>query len=203
MEIEHEFENLYDELFLPDQPGGVVLVKKNNETVFLKSYGLADLESSEKITPNTVFNTGSISKTFVAYGILSLEEAGQLRLEDSLMTYFPQFENPEIVRKVRVRHLLTHTSGLPDLRRVQEEIEFYLTARDEENFAPLYQTEALHFKPGQQFEYSNPAFNGLALIIEQTTGQKWQDFIRETIFTPSGMDHSTITDGPHPEHGVA
>lgn len=203
MEIEHEFENLYDELFLPDQPGGVVLVKKNNETVFLKSYGLADLESSEKITSNTVFNTGSISKTFVAYGILILEEAGQLTLEDSLVTYFPQFENPEIARKVRIKHLLTHTSGLPDLRRVQEKIEFYLTARDEENFAPLYQTEALHFMPGQQFEYSNPAFNGLALIIEQTTGQKWQDFIRETIFTPSGMDHSTITDGPHPEHGVA
>lgn len=190
-------------LFPEDEPGGAVLVMKGEEIVFSKGYGLADMESREKITPNTLFNLGSISKTFVANGILILKDEGRLRLNDSLLMYFPDFKNPEIARKVRIIHLLSHTSGLPDNRAVGEDSIFYLTAKDEENFAPVKQNDSLHFGPGQYFEYSNPAYNGLALIIEQVSGKKWQDFIRERILIPSEMLSSTITDGPHPERGVA
>ncbi len=190
-------------LFPEDEPGGAVLVMKGEEIVFSKGYGLADMGSREKITPNTLFNLGSISKTFVANGILILKDEGRLRLNDSLLMYFPDFKNPEIARKVRIIHLLSHTSGLPDNRAVGEDSIFYLTAKDEENFAPVKQNDSLHFGPGQYFEYSNPAYNGLALIIEQVSGKKWQDFIRERILIPSEMLSSTITDGPHPERGVA
>jgi len=100
-------------------------------------------------------------------------------------------------------HLLTHTSGLPDNRPVSENPEFFLTAKDYENWAPVTQAENLVFEPGEKYEYSNPAFNGLALIIEKVSGQKWQDFIAERIFKPAGMATSTITDGPHPETGVS
>src|SRR5699024_127346 len=101
------------------------------------------------------------------------------------------------------KHLMTHTSGLPDSRKVSEQFEFYLTAKDEENFNPIKKTTELNFEPGSRFQYSNPAFNGLALIIEKITDQKWQDFIIENIFKPADMDESKITDGPHPEEGVA
>lgn len=203
MTIHQEFENLLDHRFQPDEPGGVILVRKNDKTVFLKSYGVADITTREEITPHTVFNTGSISKTFVAYGILILEEAGLLSLEDPLSRYFDNFEYPDIANQVKIRHLLSHSSGLPDLRKVQEEFEFYLTAKDVENFAPSLQTRELNFIPGQRFEYSNPAFNGLALIVEQLTQQKWQSFVQEKIFDPAGMEHSKITDGPYPQDGVA
>ena len=99
--------------------------------------------------------------------------------------------------------MLSHTSGLPDNREVWKNEEFFLTAKDRGNFEPLKHATELNFEPGQRFEYSNPSYNGLALIIEQVAGQKWQSFIRDNIFKPSGMTESEITDGPHPASGVA
>lgn len=189
--------------FRATEPGGALLVMKGDSTLYLKCFGIADMESGEKITPNTLFNLGSISKTFVASGIAIMEERGLLSPADPVSRYFPEFKNREIAERVTIMHLLTHTSGLPDNRPVSENREFYLTAGDYENFAPVMQAEALSFKPGEKYEYSNPAFNALALIIEKLYGNRWQQFIAENIFTPAGMISSTITDGPHPESGVS
>ncbi len=194
---------LVDSRLRPDQPGGCVLVAKKNRVVFLRCVGVADIETGERITPLTVFNLGSISKTFVAYGILLLAKEGKLSLDDSLLKFFPDFDSKAIARKIKLKHLLSHTSGLPDLRKVEERREFYLTAKDKENFEPEKHVKKLLFEPGENFHYSNPAFNGLALIIEKVTGRKWQDFIKERIFKPAGMGCSTITDGPYPSEGVA
>ena len=180
-----------------------MLVRKHDRVVFSRGYGLADLATHEAITPRTVFNLGSISKTFVASAILLLQERGKLSVEDNLAKYFPSFKHPEIAARVRIKHLLTHTSGLPDNREVAKNKAFYLTAKDAENWAPVMQADALRFEPGSSSEYSNPAFNGLALIIEQVSGMKWQAFVHDNIFVPAGMTTSTITDGPHPETGVA
>ncbi|MGE5349430.1 MAG: serine hydrolase domain-containing protein [Actinomycetota bacterium] len=189
--------------FVAGEPGGAVLVMKGDSLAYLKCFGLADMVTGEKITANTLFNLGSISKTVVASGILILQEEGKLSLADPLSKYFPGFRNREIADRVTVMHLLTHTSGLPDNRPVSEDREFFITAKDYENWAPVMQAENLVFEPGGKYEYSNPAFNGLALIIEKVSGQKWQDFISEKIFSPAGMVTSTITDGPHPERGVS
>ncbi|GIL23458.1 MAG: serine hydrolase [Bacteroidota bacterium] len=184
-------------------PGGTVLILKNDSTAFSSAYGLADLQSKEKITTKTLFNTGSISKTFVSYVILALAQEGKLSLNDSIAAYFPDFKNPALAQQVRVHHLLTHTSGLPDNRRQHLDSVFLLTAKDQENFDPIKLNDSLNFEPGSHFEYSNPAFNGLALIIEKVTGNKWQDEVKNRIFDPAGMKTSTITDGPHPTTGVA
>lgn len=189
--------------FATGEPGGAVLVMKGDSIAYLKCFGLADMETREEITPATLFNLGSISKTVVANGILILQEEGKLSVSDPMSRYFPGFKIREIADRVTVMHLLTHTSGLPDNRPVSENREFFITAKDYENWAPVMLAEALLFEPGERFEYSNPAFNGLALIIEKVSGQKWQDFIAEKIFIPAGMVTSTITDGPHPETGVS
>lgn len=189
--------------FSAGEPGGSVLIKKGDKTVFLGSYGLADLETKEKITENTLFNLGSVSKTFVSNGILILQENGLLSVEDSLSKYFGDFKFSGIAERVRLKHMLSHTSGLPDNRNVDDNFEFFLSAKDEENFAPVKQADSLNFEPGERFEYSNPAFNGLALIIEKVSGQPWQKFIKDSIFIPSGMVNSKITDGPYPQEGVA
>ncbi|MBN8653041.1 MAG: beta-lactamase family protein [Cytophagales bacterium] len=184
-------------------PGGAVLILKNDSVVFSHAYGLADLPSKEKIATQTLFNTGSISKTFVAYVILELAQEGKLSLNDSIARFFPEFKNPQLAQKVRVHHLLTHTSGLPDNRRQHLDSVFLLTAKDQENFNPILLNDSLLFEPGSRYEYSNPAFNGLALIIEKVTGNKWQDEVKNRIFIPAGMKTSTITDGPYPTTGVA
>ncbi len=196
-------DSLLDAEFGAGEPGGALLVMKGDSTVYLKYFGLADMVTGEKISANTLFNLGSISKTVVANGILILQEEGKLSVTDPVSKYFPEFRSREIADRVTVMHLLTHTSGLPDNRPVSENQEFFLTAKDYENWAPVMQAEALLFEPGERFEYSNPAFNGLALIIEKVSGYKWQDFIAEKIFKPAGMVTSTITDGPYPETGVA
>ena len=190
-------------LFPADGPGGAVLIARGDSVLFSAGYGLADLVTKEKITTGTLFNVGSISKTFVANAILQLQEQGKLSVDDSLIRYFPNFRNKQIGRSVRIRHLLTHTSGLPDIRPVRRDSVFYLTAKDAENWAPILEADSLVFEAGSAYDYSNPAFNALALIIEQVTGQKWQDYVREQIFAPCNMTTSTITDGPHPQSGVS
>lgn len=189
--------------FLAGEPGGAVLIMKHDRIVFARGYGLADMTTREPISTHTLFNVGSISKTFVANAILVLRDSGKLSVEDDLLKYFSGFKNKEIASRVRIKHLLTHSSGLPDNRHVDKNPTFYLTAKDAENWYPITQTDALSFEPGSRFGYSNPAFNGLALIIEQVSGMKWQDFVRARILLPAGMTTSTITDGPHPESGVA
>jgi CubicO group peptidase (beta-lactamase class C family) len=202
-DVAGQVDQLFAQEFKSDEPGGAVLVMKGEEVIFKKGYGLADLKTKEKITTRTLFNTGSISKTFVSNTILLLAEEQKLSVNDSLYKFFPEFKNKVIAQKIRIHHLLTHSSGLPDNRRKMFDSVYLLTAKDRENWVPILQNDSLLFEPGSRFEYSNPAFNGLALIIEQTTGKKWQEVVKEKIFDPANMPNSKITDGPYPETGVA
>lgn len=196
-------DSLFEKTFTAGEPGGAVIIVKNGTVIYKKGFGVEDIQTKKPVTTQTLFNVGSISKTFVACAILRLADEGKLSISDDLLKYFPDFKNREIAKKIKIYHLLTHTSGLPDNRKVDEDSVFYLTAKDEENFAPIKQTDTLNFEPGERFEYSNPAFNGLALIIEKVTKMKWQDYVKKIIFTSSGMTMSDITDGPHPESGVS
>jgi len=198
-----EIDSLFQSYFKSGEPGGSVLLVKDNKVFYQKGFGIADITTKQPITSKTLFNVGSISKTFVAYGILKLASESKLSLDDDMYKYFPDFKKKSNAKQVKLYHLLTHTSGIPDSRPVKDQHDFYLTAKDEENFAPLKQTKALQFDPGTKYKYSNPAFNGLSLVIEKVTGKKWQDYINEIIFKPAGMSTSTITDGPHPQTGVS
>jgi CubicO group peptidase (beta-lactamase class C family) len=201
--INSQLDSLFRSYFQDDKPGGAVLIISNHKKVYAKGFGVEDINTQKQITPATLFNVGSISKTFVAYGILKLEQEKKLSIDDKLLKYFPDFLYPGIVENVRLVHLLTHSSGLPDNRNVKDNHDYYLWAKDEENFAPLKKATHLEFEPGSRYKYSNPAFNGLALIIEKLTGMQWQDYITRNIFKPAGMTTSTITDGSHPESGVS
>ncbi|MES1214056.1 MAG: serine hydrolase domain-containing protein [Bacteroidota bacterium] len=196
-------DSLYAATFKTGDPGGAVLIAKDGKVLYKKGFGVEDIQTKKPITTESLFNVGSISKTFVAFAILRLADEGKLSLTDDLYKYFPDFHNTAIAKKIKIYNLLTHTSGLPDIRKIVEDSVFFLTAKDEENFSPIKQTDALNFEPGERFEYSNPAFNGLALIIEKVTGMKWQDYVKKYIYKPSGMVHSDITDGPHPQSGVS
>ncbi len=201
--MQERLDTLFSSYFTSSEPGGAVLLVKDDQIIYKNAWGIADIQAGKPITSATLFNIGSITKTIVAYGILQLAAQNKLSVEDNLLNYFPDFKNKSIGKKVKIIHLLTHSSGLPDNRKIEEEREFYLSAKDEENWAPLLQTDNLSFEPGTNYTYSNPAFNALALIIEKLSGQPWQAYIKEKIFVPSGMFFSDITDGAHPETGVA
>jgi CubicO group peptidase (beta-lactamase class C family) len=201
--LSHEFDKIFDSVFRANEPGGAVLIAKDGKVIYEKGFGIEDINTKKTITTKTLFNVGSVSKTFVAFGILQLAKENKLSLDDDMYKYFPDFKDSQIAKKVKVYHLLTHSSGLPDIRKVQEDSIFYLSAKDEENWAPIKKTDSLEFEPGERFNYSNPAFNALALIIEKVSGMKWQDYIQKNIMKPSGMETSTITDGPHPRSGVS
>ncbi len=198
-----ELDLLFSKEFKIGEPGAAMIILKDEEIVFSKAMGTTDVNTREVITTKTLFNTGSISKTFVSNTILLLAEEGKLSLNDSLFKYFPAFKNKSIAQKVKIHHLLTHTSGLPDNRREFLDSVALLIAKDKENFGPILLCDSLLFEPGSRFEYSNPAFNGLALIIEQVIGKKWQEVVAEKIFKPASMPTSKITDGPYPQEGVA
>src|SRR6185436_5163150 len=158
------YDAIFDSVFKKDEPGGAVLLAKDGKIIYEKGFGVEDINTKKQITTQTLFNVGSISKTFVAFGILQLAKENKLSLSDSIYKYFPDFKNTAIAKKIKIYHLLTHTSGLPDIRKVSEDSVFFLTAKDEENWAPIKQTDTLEFEPGERFNYSNPAFNALALI---------------------------------------
>ena len=202
-EVQNKMEQLYATLNQRHSPGGCVMLKKGKEIIFEKCGGLEDMVSKTPITSSTIFNTGSISKTVVANGILILEEQGKLSIEDPLSKHFTDFENPEVIQNIKIKHLLAHNSGLPDARNVSNNRDHYLTAKDRGNWDPLKKINKLNFNPGERFQYSNPAFNGLALIIENVSGQPWQDFVQAHIFDPSGMTRSKITNGSYPSDDVA
>lgn len=201
--LKSKLDSAFSELFKADEPGGAILIQQGNKVLYENAFGLADLKTKNKFTSKTVSNLGSISKTFVSYGILILQDRHQLSTDDNLLTFFPDFKNKDVAARIKLRHVLAHSSGLPDLRNVEKDSLFYLTAKDEENFTPLKSADSLDFEPGTKFEYSNPAYNGLAMIIEKTSGMKWQRFIDQNIFKPSGMKNSRITDGSFPNKNVA
>ena len=198
-----ELDTIFDSVFKADEPGGAVLIAKNGKVIYERGFGVEDINTKKPIGTNTLFNVGSISKTFVAFGILKLAKENKLSLDDDIYKYFPDFKDSSIAKKIKIHHLLTHSSGLPDIRNVQGDSIFFLTAKDEENWAPIKKADSLEFEPGERFHYSNPAFNGLALIIEKISGMKWQDYIKKNILEPADMKTSTITDGSHPESGVS
>src|SRR5882757_1650288 len=146
-----QLDAMFSQEFKENEPGGAVLVIMNGDTVFKKGYGVADITTKEKITPNTLFNVGSISKTFVSNTILLLATEGKLNVNDSIYRYFPNFKNQAIAKKVRLHHMLTHTSGLPDNRRAFHDRVFLLTAKDQENWSPIEKNDSLLFEPGTKF----------------------------------------------------
>ena len=173
----NDLDKIFDSVFKATEPGGSVLIAKDGKIIYEKGFGVEDITTKKAIDNNTLFNVGSISKTFVAFGILQLAKENKLSIDDDIYKYFPDFKDSSIAKKIKIHHLLTHSSGLPDIRNVQSDSVFYLTAKDEENWAPIKKADSLEFQPGERFNYSNPAFNGLALIIEKVTGMKWQDYI--------------------------
>ncbi|MFN8467675.1 MAG: serine hydrolase domain-containing protein [Caldilineaceae bacterium] len=166
---------------------GAVLVARSGNTVLHKGYGLADRERAIAHTPGTRFRIASITKQFTALAIMMLQEQGKLHVYDNVCQYLP--ECPTGWENMTIHHLLTHTSGIFDLRNwayTGQKPEPSTSAQVIEDLM----AQPLQFTPGTRFSYTNGGFMVAAYIVEQVAGQPYADFLQENIFEPLGM-HDT------------
>lgn len=177
-----------------NQPGGAVLILRGDSTLFDKGYGIADLSSGNPIDGNTFFNIASVSKQFAAVAILKLYHEGKLDIRKSIYQVHPEV-NPYLPapRKpftdITVQHLLAHSSGIPDARP-RDDREFTLTATDMESIQYLKGIDSLNFLPGTNYEYMNPTFQLLYVMIEKLSGKTFEQYMNEEIFRPAGMNET-------------
>jgi CubicO group peptidase (beta-lactamase class C family) len=156
-------------------PGAAVLVAQNGKVLFKKGYGLADAAHAIPITPQTQFRIGSITKQFTAAAILKLEEEGKLSIADKLSKYFPDFPRGD---EVTLRHLLTHTSGIPDKIN---------NAAAPDKLSEPFRNVPYDFDPGTDWRYDNSGYSLLGRIIEKVSGESYGDVLRREFFKPLGM----------------
>lgn len=177
-----------------DQFCGSVLVAKDGVPILNKGYGMANYELNVPNTPKTVFHIASITKQFTAMAIMLLQERGKLSVHDSIGKYLDNC--PAVWQPITVHHLLTHTSGIPNMSSLPDWDEKHsFQPYTHREVIDLVRALPLHFSPGEKFKYSNSGYHLLGLIIEKVSGQSYYDFLQANIFTPLGMKH---TGAPYP-----
>jgi len=179
-------DNLFSNQYPINEPGAAVLILKGDSIIFNKGYGVADMESMTPINSSTFFNIASVSKQFSAIALMILEEEGKLSLDDKLLKWFPEF-NSNALEDITLKHLLSHTSGIPDSRDRSDRL-FVTTAKDVESYSYIGELKKLNFQPGTSYEYMNPTYQLMYTIIERASGEKFEDFMRNRIFQKAGMD---------------
>ena len=181
---------IFADLSTPASPGCALGVYRDGKIIYSKGYGLANIEEDVHITPQTVFDVASISKQFTAASILLLQQQGKLRLDEDVRKYIPEL--PDYGKKITIRHMLNHTSGLRDY------VELFLLAglnsdnvtTDDDALGIITRQKALNLPPGSEWLYSNSGYFLLSLIVKRVSGKTLKEFAAENIFQPLGMTHT-------------
>src|SRR4051794_954382 len=171
-----------------DHFSGTVLVASKGEVVFQHAYGLASLKDNTPNTTSTVYPIGSMSKPITATAIMLLRDQGRLRLEDSICVYLAPC--PPAWKPVTLQHLLTHTSGLPDVVKFPDYMTFRAKRHTPQQLVELIASRPVDFAPGTKFVYCNSNFILLGAIVEKVSGKPYQTFLQQNIFAPVGMKSS-------------
>lgn len=182
-----------------DVPGASLLVVKDGEALVRRGYGRAELEQGIEAGPATNYRLASLSKQFTAAAVLLLAQDGKLALDDRLRTWLPSL--PAATEAITLRHLLTHTSGLPDYEELMAE-PYDGQIRDAGVLALLERQDRLLFPAGTAYRYSNSGYALLSLVVERASGLDYPAFLRTRIFAPLGMHGSLafVADGPAVPH---
>lgn len=191
--IESRLATLFDTRY-PDAtaPGAAMIVAKGNQILFERYRGVADYGTGAIIEPATRFNIASISKQFTAAAAMLLQERRMIDLNNHIIHYYPQLR-ADVMREVTFRHLLSHSSGIPDARP-RSDRHWVLTATDEESIDYLPDVTELHFRPGTAYEYINPTFQIFYDLIQRLSGLSFTDFMAKNVFEPAGMTDSQYFD---------
>ena len=179
---------------------GSVIVRRNGETLYSRHFGRADIAEDRPITGDTRFKIGSLTQQFTAVAILQLREQGQLRLDDPVRTHLPWYPQATVT----IRHLLTHSSGIPNytdsLGTAGVKPATRYAAQD---IAAIFKDAPLEFKPGSEFDPSNSGYFLLGMIIEKLAGVPLGEYMQTHVFAAAGMDRSSLGGGQVRIGGVA
>ena len=187
-EVVDQLRGYVDRLARRDVFSGTVLLAKGGKPLFSAAYGEANKDFGVKNTVDTKFNLGSMNKMFTSVAIMQLVEAGKISLEDTLGKFLPAGAmRPDVLSKVRVKHLLTHTSGLGSYFSPRWDSLSRSMFRSVDDWMPLVKDETLDFEPGTRWSYSNTGMLLLGKVIESASGKDYFDYIRERIYQPAGM----------------
>ena len=197
LSFEEKHVRLLDEFFRKNydqnQAGVAVLIVSNDQIVYERCFGLANLQTREKLTSKTNFRLASLTKQFTAYGILLLGEQNQLSRSDTIGRFFSeQFREkcPFVSNHITIQHLLDHSSGLMDYE------ENDLTDHDQWSDADVLESISNQtlFPPGSQYRYSNTGYILLGLILENVSSKRLDQFFDQYIFQPFKMTTSILYD---------
>ena len=167
-----------------DFTGTILLAQKGNPIVS-KGYGFANIEWEIPNTPQTRFRIGSITKQFTSMAVMQLREQGKLKLEDSVCAFLTPC--PDAWKPVTIHHLLTHTSGIPSYTGLADWRKVNMTPRTVDEMIGFFRDLPLQWTPGEKYAYNNSGYFLLGAVIEKAAGKKYEEVLKEQIFTPLGM----------------
>jgi CubicO group peptidase (beta-lactamase class C family) len=175
-------------------PGVSLAVCRDGKVIKASGYGLANVELDVPVTPETIFQTGSVGKQFTAMAVMMLVEEGKLQLDDRMTKYIP--ESPSSWKDVTIRQLLTHTSGIADYGGEEgtmgKGVINFRKDYTEDGLIQAFAKMPMDFPSGEKWSYSNTGYVLLGIIIHRVTGGFYGDFLQERIFRPLGMTSTRI-----------
>ena len=172
---------------------GVVLVSEHSKVIYKKGFGYANYEEKKPNYVQSCFRLGSVTKQFTAMAIMILSDRGKLSFDDDIRKYLPGLP----YEGVTIRHLLVHTSGLPDYMVLfEDEWDKEKLAYKEDILRLLAEHHPpVDFAPGEKWEYSNTGYSLLACIVERASGETFDVFMQKYIFTPLDMQNTVMATG--------
>jgi CubicO group peptidase (beta-lactamase class C family) len=192
-----QVDSIFAEWDRDDSPGCTLGVVRDGGLVYQRGYGSANLDYGIPNSPQMVYYVGSLSKQFTAAAIALLVHDGRISLDDDVRMYIPEL--PDYGSRVTVRHLVHHSSGIPDIyglmSRAGARLEDVFT--DEQALALIAQQRSLEFVPGERYAYSNSGYWLLGRIVQRVSGQTLREFADARIFGPLGMSETHFHDEPH------
>lgn len=181
-------QRLMTTIYRADAPGAAVLIARGDNVLFRSALGLADVKSGAKLSADSVFRIGSVSKQFAAAGLLKLVEAGKVSLDDSLSKYVAGFPNG---KNITVLELLNHTSGVKSYTDIAAWREGPLDKdATTAQMIALFKDAKPDFSPGEDWAYDNSGYVLVGAVIEAASGVPWHEYLRTTLFEPLGLSHT-------------
>ncbi|SDG87464.1 CubicO group peptidase, beta-lactamase class C family [Pedobacter terrae] len=168
-------------------PGGVFMVAHKGKVLYQKAFGKANIELGVGLTPENIFQLGSMTKQFTAVSVLLLEQEGKLKVSDPISKYLPDYPAGN---KITIHHLLTHTSGIKDFTKMKSLASIAQKEMTPKMMVDFFKDEPVDFAPGERFEYNNSGYVLLGYLIELVSGERYADFIQHHIFDQLAMRHS-------------